>query len=135
VTDAGSRRGVQAFRSAVEAGDADALLATLAPEVRFSSPAVFRPYEGRAAVAPLLRAVTTVLSPTIHYTWEVRDPERAVLGFIAQAGDKELEGVDIVTWGDDGLIQTLTVMIRPLSGLVTLRDAIADQLTADSSPG
>jgi hypothetical protein len=134
VTDAESRQGVQAFRSAVEAGDADALLATLAPDVRFSSPAVFRPYEGRDAVAPLLRAVTTVLSPTIHYTWEVRDAERAVLGFIAHADDKELEGVDIVTWGDDGLILTLTVMIRPLSGLVSLKGAIADQLTADNSP-
>ncbi len=42
--------------------------------------------------------------------------------------------VDIVTWGDDGLILTLTVMIRPLSGLVTLREAIAAQLTADGSP-
>ena len=134
MTDAESRQGVQAFRSAVEAGDADALLATLAPDVRFCSPAVFRPYEGRDAVAPLLRAVTTVLSPTIHYTWEVRDAERAVLGFIAHVDDKALEGVDIVTWGDDGLILTLTVMIRPLSGLVSLKGAIADQLTADNSP-
>ena len=134
MTDGESPRGVQAFRSAVEAGDADALLATLDPQVRFSSPAVFRPYEGRDAVAPLLRAVTTVLSPTIRYTWEVRDAERAVLGFVARADDKELEGVDIVTWGDDGLILTLTVMIRPLSGLDSLKGAIADQLTADDSP-
>ena len=37
--NAESGQGVQAFRSAVEAGDADALLATLAPDVRFSSPA------------------------------------------------------------------------------------------------
>jgi hypothetical protein len=57
-----------------------------------------------------------------------------VLGFVARADDKELEGVDIVTWGDDGLILRLTVMIRPLSGLVSLNGAIADQLTADDSP-
>ena len=38
--NAESGQGVQAFRSAVEAGDADALLATLAPDVRFSSPAM-----------------------------------------------------------------------------------------------
>jgi SnoaL-like domain len=129
VSDGTSRPRSHAFRSAVEAGDAEALLATLATDVRFSSPAVFRPYEGRDAVAPLLRAVVEVLSPTIQYVWEVNDGERHVLGFQATAGGKEVEGVDIITSGDDGLIQELTVMIRPLSGLVALRDAIAARLT------
>lgn len=117
------------FQAAVEAGDADALLAALAPDVRFHSPAVFRPYEGREAVTPLLRAVVTVLSPTIRYTWRIRAAEREVLGFEAQVDGKDLGGVDIITWGDDGLVHDLTVMIRPLSGLVTLRDAIAARLT------
>jgi len=115
---------VKAFRAAVEAGDADALVATLAADVRFSSPAVFQPYEGRDAVGSLLRAVLTVLSPTIRYTWEVGDGNRQVLGFAARVGDKDLEGVDILSLGEDGLIHEFTVMVRPLSGLVALRDAI-----------
>jgi hypothetical protein len=120
---------VHAFQSAVEAGDTDALLATLAPDVRFASPAVFRPYESREAVTPLLRAVVAVLSPSIRYTWQVRYGDREVLGFAAHVGGKDLEGVDIIAWNDDGLVAELTVMIRPLSGLTALRDGIAAQLT------
>ena len=125
----GSHPGEAPFKAAVLAGDADALLATLAPDVRFSSPAVFRPYEGRDAVAPLLRAVTTVLSPTLRYVWQVREADRHVLGFVAHIDGKDIEGVDIITANEDGLVSELTVMIRPLSGLVALRDAIAARMT------
>jgi len=125
----GSHPGEAAFKAAVLAGDADALLATMAPDVRFSSPAVFHPYEGRDAVAPLLRAVTTVLSPTLRYVWQVREADRYVLGFVAYIDGKDIEGVDIITWNEDGLVSELTVMIRPLSGLVALRDAIAARMT------
>ena len=120
---------MDAFRSAVEAGDAEAILATFAPDVRFNSPAVFRPYLGRDTVAPIMRAVVAVLSPTLRYTWTVADGPRQVLGFDAVVDGKDLQGVDIITVGDDGLIDDLTVMIRPLSGLETLRNAIGARLT------
>lgn len=129
MTDAQTRPSHDAFRAAVEAFDVDALLATLAPDVSFRSPAVFKPYEGRDQVAPLLRAVATVLFPTIRYVWQAVDGNREVLGFVAEVGDKEIEGVDILVRGDDGLVRDFTVMIRPLSGLTALRDAIAAELT------
>ena len=119
---------MDAFRSAVEAGDAEAIVATFAPDVRFNSPAVFRPYLGRDTVAPIMRAVVAVLSPTLRYTWTVADEPRHVLGFDAQVDGKDLQGVDIITVGDDGLIEELTVMIRPLSGLEAVRNAIGARL-------
>jgi ketosteroid isomerase-like protein len=120
---------MDAFRKAVEAGDAAALLATLAPDVRFNSPAVFKPYQGRDSVAPLLHAVMAVLAPTLRYQWEAIDGDRHILGFTAHVADKDVEGVDILVVGDDGLIHDFTVMVRPLSGLSALRDAIGAQLT------
>ena len=123
---------MDAFRKAVEAGDAAALLATLAPDVRFNSPAVFKPYEGRDAIAPIMHAVMAVLAPTLVYNWEAVDGDRHILGFSAQVGGKDLEGVDILVTGDDGLIHDFTVMVRPLSGLSALRDAIGAQLTSSS---
>jgi ketosteroid isomerase-like protein len=46
-----------AFRAAVEARDPDAMVAALAPDVVFHSPAVFHPYMGRDTVGGLLRLV------------------------------------------------------------------------------
>lgn len=40
------------FRTAVEQGDWDAAVALLDPHVRFRSPAVHTPYEGKEVVAP-----------------------------------------------------------------------------------
>jgi hypothetical protein len=40
----------------LERADLDAAVALLAEDVAFRSPAVFRPYEGREAVATILRA-------------------------------------------------------------------------------
>jgi ketosteroid isomerase-like protein len=51
------------FRVAVEARDIDAALALLAEDVVFRSPVVFAPYQGREAVAPILRAFS-IAGPT-----------------------------------------------------------------------
>ena len=126
----GPHPGEAAFKAAVLAGDADALLATMAAGVRFNSPAVFRPYDGRDAVAPLLRAVMTVLAPTLRYVWQVQEADRSVLGFVAKVDGKDIEGIDSITWDEEGLVSELTVMIRPLSGLVALRDVIAARMTS-----
>jgi ketosteroid isomerase-like protein len=45
------------FRAAVEAGDFAALGDLLADDVVFRSPVAFKPYEGRALVAAILRGV------------------------------------------------------------------------------
>jgi len=118
-----------AFRAAVEAADPERLVATLAPDVRFRSPAVYRPYEGRDAVGALLRIVVTVFED-FRYVDELRGDDLEMLRFLARVGDRELEGVDLVRWNADSLVAELVVMIRPLSGLLATRDAMAAGLQA-----
>ena len=48
------------FAIAVEAGDYAAAVATLADDVVFRSPAVYKPYHGKEQVDQLLRLVATV---------------------------------------------------------------------------
>ena len=36
--------------------------------------------------------------------------------FEARAGDRDLQGVDILRFAEDGLIRELIVMVRPMSG-------------------
>ena len=111
------------FGVAIEAGDEDAALTTIADDVVFHSPAVYRAYEGKAAVELVLRAVATVFE-NFRYTDEWRDGSTTILFFEASVGDRELQGVDILEENGDGKIAKFTVMIRPLSGLQAVAQAM-----------
>jgi hypothetical protein len=111
------------FGAAIEAGDEDAALATIAEKVVFRSPAVYRTYEGKAMVAALLKAVATVFE-NFRYTNEWRDGATTILFFEASVGDRELQGVDILEENEAGEIEKFTVMIRPLSGLQAVAQAM-----------
>jgi SnoaL-like domain len=117
------------FRTAVETEDFEAAFATLAPDVVFRSPAVYKPYEGREVVAALLAVVATTFE-SLRYTSEWRDGDTTVLFFEASIGDRDLQGVDILEHDGNGLIARFTVMVRPLSGLQALASAVAARLEA-----
>lgn len=119
------------FRSAVESGDLGTLLSTLADDVEFRSPAVHRPYHGKDDTAQILAAVFQVFED-FRYTAELHDGDREVLLFSAHIGDREIQGADFVRYAPDGLIAELTVMIRPLSGLTALVEAVGARLATQS---
>jgi hypothetical protein len=115
------------FGVAVLAGDHDAAMATLADNVTFCSPAVYKPYNGKETVDQILRLVSTVFE-NFRYTNEWRDGRTSILFFEANVGDRDLQGVDILEENDDGLVERFTVMIRPLSGLQAVAGTMAARL-------
>lgn len=54
--------------------------------------------------------------------------DTAALFFEAGVGDRELQGVDHLTVGPDGLITDLTVMLRPLSALMAVSEEMRRRL-------
>ena len=116
---------MKAFREAIEARDVDALEALLADNVVFRSPAVHKPYEGKLATSVVLRAVMRVFED-FRYTREIGEAGGAdhVLVFEARVGDRQVEGADFLHVREDGLIDDFRVMIRPLSGLTTVVEAM-----------
>ena len=122
-----------AFRAAVEAKDLDAMRAALHPDVVFRSPVVYKPYEGRDTVMVLLSAVIRVFDD-FRYLDELHADGSHALIFEAKAGGRELNGLDYVRTDGDGLVTELWVMIRPLSGLSALAQAMASELGIASSP-
>jgi limonene-1,2-epoxide hydrolase len=121
------------FRASVEARDIDAAVALLADDVVFHSPVVFKPYTGRAAVAPILHAVAQVFEE-FEYVREIGadDADAHALVFRARVGDRRVEGVDLVHVDAQGLIDELVVMIRPLSAALALAEAMR-ALLADAA--
>ena len=117
------------FRVAVEAQDHAGMLAALSPDVVLHSPVTFRPFEGRDAVGHVLAAVMRVFED-FRYTDELAGPGVTALVFRARVGDREAEGIDLVREGADGLIDDFTVLVRPLSALQALAEAMARELGA-----
>jgi hypothetical protein len=120
---------VHPFRRAIEARDIDAAVALLREDVVFRSPVVHTPYRGRDAVRPILDAVVMVFED-FRYVREIGadDARDHALVFEARVGDKQLEGCDFIQLDDEGAISELTVMVRPLSAMLTLADAMKARL-------
>jgi hypothetical protein len=111
--------------------DASALPSILAEDAVFRSPAVHAPQEGRSLTAGYLAAAFAVLGPTLVYRREWYAEGSAVLEFTADLGGLQVQGVDMITWGDDGLITEFTVMVRPVRALMKLIELMAARLQAD----
>ena len=55
--------------------------------------------------------------------------------FETRVGDKQIEGCDFIQLDEDGAISEFTVMVRPMSGMLALAEAMKAQLTQCSSSG
>jgi hypothetical protein len=119
------------FRTAVETGDIDRVLALVSPDVVFNSPVVYRPYHGREVLVVILRAVMRVFED-FHYEREIgaEGASDHALLFRARVGDRELQGCDFLHIGHDGLIDELTVMVRPRSAALALAVAMNAEVLA-----
>lgn len=115
------------FRAAVEAGDHEAAVATLHPEVLFHSPVAFKPFAGRESVAGVLKAVFETFED-FEYTDELNSDGFHALVFRARVGDKRVQGIDLLRSDADGLTTEFTVMVRPASALMALGEAMAPKV-------
>jgi len=113
------------FRAAVEAEDPDALADALADDVVFRSPAVFKPYEGKSVVSAILVQGAMKVFEDFRYTDQLEGCRVATLIFQARVGDRELDGLDLLRFDADGKVSELMVMVRPMSGLNALAEAMA----------
>ncbi len=115
------------FRAAVESKDVSAIDVLFTEDVTFHSPVVFKPYEGREAVAMILGAVVQVFED-FRYTDQVETGDVATLAFSASVGDRELDGIDLLRFDGDGKVRELAVYVRPMSGVNALAEAMGRKL-------
>jgi ketosteroid isomerase-like protein len=114
-----------AFKAAVEAEDPEAVTEALADDVVFRSPAVFKPYEGRDLVGAILTQGAMKVFEDFRYVEHLEDGDTAVLIFSARVGDRELDGLDLLRFDAEGKVRELMVMVRPMSGLNALAEAMS----------
>ena len=117
------------FRAAVTARDREQMAAQLSENVVFHSPVTFHPFTGRETVAALL-AIVLELFEDFRYTDVLVEGATTALIFRTHVGDRELEGIDLLREGADGLIEDFTVMLRPLSGLAAFAQLMGERVVA-----
>jgi hypothetical protein len=117
------------WHAMVDAGDLSALEEIVHPDAVFSSPVAHTPYRSREAVVLALRAALSVFSDfTYHRSFAAGGGRDVVLEFRARVGDRDVHGIDMIAFDDDGLVVTFEVMVRPMSGLQALATAMAERV-------
>lgn len=105
----------------VESGDLSTLSSIVHPDATFRSPMAFKPYAPAPALLMALQTVVTIFQDfTYHRQFSSADGLNVVLEFSAKVQDKQLQGIDMIRFDDDGLIVEFEVMIRPLNALQVL---------------
>ena len=81
---------------------------------------------GRWEPAMLEEGEHTIEGFTYHREWA--QGRELALEFRGRVGETELQGIDLITLDAEGRIQNLDVLMRPVNGIVALRERIAPRM-------
>jgi hypothetical protein len=90
----------------------------------FRSPVANNPYPGQKVVCIVLRGAMKVFQDFVYHRELFDDANSVCLEFAARVGDKQLKGIDLIKFGDDGRIVEFEVMVRPGTGVMALGEAM-----------
>lgn len=100
----------------------------LAEDCVFLSPVVHTPQRGRELTKLYLTGAMHVLVDGFRYEKEVVNAEHAVLEFVCEIDGITVNGVDIMSFDQDGKISEFKVMVRPLKAINLLHAKMGEML-------
>lgn len=118
---------IQVFQAAADRGDAGLLRPLLDPDVRLHGSVQHAPFEGRDTVL-FVFGMLIALFEEARYLQEFPGPQGLVLLMHGRVSGHEADGLQVVSFGDDGLITNFLDFVRPLPALTALRDAATEYL-------
>ncbi len=121
--------GVARWHAYMQARDHKALWDMLHPDAVFESPVVHTPQRGRDIVYKYLASADEVLGgPNFAYRGEWLAERSAVLEFASEIDGITVNGIDMISWNDAGLITHFKVMVRPLKAVNLLHRIMGEAL-------
>jgi hypothetical protein len=119
----------------MQADDPALLDALLSDDAVFESPVVHTPQAGKGTTMAYLRAAAVVLgNPSFRYLNEWYADHSAILEFDCEVDGIRINGIDMISWGEDGRITHFKVMVRPLKAMNTLHQKMGEMLAAMTAP-
>lgn len=126
----GAELGRQRWHAYFTDKDTALLKAMLADDVVFHSPVVHTPQAGAAKVFAYLDAASHVLGGEDSFTYvrELVDGNELMMEFTATIDGIHINGIDLVTFDDEGMIKDFKVMVRPMKAMNMLWEKMGMQL-------
>ena len=123
-------KGLKRWHEVIEGGSEPAALTNVMREdAVFHSPVVHTPQKGRPIVVAYLTAAGQTLgNDNFQYLREVVDGNTAVLEFQTEMDGIQVNGIDMITFDDEGLITDFKVMVRPLKAVNKVWEMMGAQL-------
>ena len=127
--------GLKKWHDVIKGGSDPAALAEIMREdAVFHSPVVHTPQKGRPIVVAYLAAAGKTLgNDSFQYLREVVDGDTAVLEFATEMDGIHVNGIDMITFDEEGLIKDFKVMVRPLKAVNKVWEMMAAQLERDKA--
>ncbi|MEM0985437.1 MAG: nuclear transport factor 2 family protein [Pseudomonadota bacterium] len=99
----------------------ETLSAQLHDDVVFESPIVHTPQRGKAITLMYLGAAGNTLGgDAFRYTKVFDCGDRAVIEFESEMDGIHVNGIDMISWNEEGQIVHFKVMVRPLKAIQTV---------------
>lgn len=121
---------VEQWHHILEHRDAAGLDAWLHDDVVFYSPVVHRPQEGKFLTTLYLSAALQVfVNDSFRYVRQVVGDRDAVLEFMVEIDGISVNGVDMISWDENGQVISFKVMVRPLKAMQLIHQKMAEMLS------
>ena len=109
---------ISKWHEVVKLRDYNLLKEILDENVIFYSPVVYTPQKGKSITLNYLSAANEVFnSSNFRYRKEIINDKSASLEFTLTIDDTDINGIDLISWNNSGLITEFKVFIRPLQGV------------------
>jgi ketosteroid isomerase-like protein len=123
------KQNLQTWHHIVFNQDTVKLLAILADDVVFYSPVVHTPQKGKKITFLYLSAAFSVFfNDTFKYVREVVNETETLLEFEVEVDGIVINGIDMISWNDEGKITNFKVMLRPLKAVDLIHQKMGEIL-------
>ncbi|MFB6614230.1 nuclear transport factor 2 family protein [Streptomyces sp. NPDC085524] len=128
------------FREAVEKRDLSVLDDLFTDDIRLYSPVKFTPFEGKPMVLGLFGVLLRTFDDlryvgrfegTAETSADGEEAPSVILPFRATVAGKQVHGIDLLQFDEEGRVKEFTVMVRPQSAVHALGQAVLAGLIAD----
>ena len=118
---------LQQWHRVLKEKDFKLLASILADNVEFHSPTLWQAKQGKAVTAFILKTVIGIFQD-FRYHREFISENSVALEFSAKVGDKQVKGVDLIRWNEQGEIENFEVMMRPINGVQMMLELMTAEL-------
>ena len=120
---------IEEWHKFVKTKDLNILDNILSKDIVFYSPAVHTPQVGIEITKKyLITAAEILFNGKFKYVSEIKGDHIASCEFEGYIDDIYVNGIDIINWDKSDKIISFKVLVRPLKGLLILKDKMAEKL-------